>query len=224
MVLAMPTKSQRQKALETLPTELYCSFQAITSRIRNCPNVSQAELGIQVLMWLHLAYRPLKLEELQHALAVEKSQIEFKKDNIPSQKMLLNSYFRLVVVDNKTLTVHFVHYTLEEYFREHTREEFPNGYSYIAKTCLTYLSFGELRLHCTSLESLNKKMKEYALLGYASLYWGTYVKQQFNDSLTEYVKVMVDHQWGYPPCAFGPAAHQCTETFRDPCNSILWTN
>ena len=43
---------------------------------------SQADLGMRVLMWLHFAYRPLKLVELQHALAVKKSHIEFGAGNI----------------------------------------------------------------------------------------------------------------------------------------------
>ena len=86
MVLGMPTKFKRRKALETLPTDLYNSFQGIITRIRECPNASQAELGMQVLMWLHFAYRPLKLAELQHALAVEKNHTEFDADYIPHEK------------------------------------------------------------------------------------------------------------------------------------------
>ena len=73
MVLEMTTKSKRWKALEALPTNLYGTFRGIITRIWERPNTCQAELGMQVLMWLHFAYRPLKLEELHHALAVEKA-------------------------------------------------------------------------------------------------------------------------------------------------------
>ena len=128
MVLEMPTKSKRRKALEILPTDLYHSFKDIITRIRECPSASQAELGIQVLMWLHFARRPLKLVELQHALAVESSHTEFDADNIPPQKALLDCCLGLVLIDEETSTVRFVHYTLEEYFQKYTREEFPDGY------------------------------------------------------------------------------------------------
>ena len=201
MVLEMPTKSQRRKALETLPTDLYASFQGIITRIRGCPRTSQAKLGMRVLMWLHFARRPLKLAELQHALAVEKSDTEFDAENIPSRKALLGCCLGLVVVDDETLTVRFVHYTLEEYFRTNTRAEFPIGCSYIAETCLTYLTFGKLRQSCMDFDSLKENINKYAFLEYAALYWGTYVKQECNDGLTKLVKMLVDHESECPPCA-----------------------
>ena len=152
-------------------------------------------------MWLHFAHRPLKLIELQHALAVEKSHTEFDVDNIPSKNSLLNCCLGLVVIDDETLTVRFMHYTLEEYFHKHAGEDFPDGYSSIAETCLIYLNFGELRQHCTNLASLVEKEKKYAFLQYAALYWGTYIKQHSNDGLTELVKVIVDHEIECSPCA-----------------------
>ena len=201
MVLGMTTKAQRQRALKSLPPDLYGSFQGIITRIRGCPKPSQAELGMRVLMWLHFSFRPLELVELQHALAVETGHTELHTDNIPPRKALLDCCLGLVVVDDETLTVRFVHYTLEEYFRKYTREEFPNGYSYIAETCLTYLNFGELRQHCTNLDSLEKKKNTYKFLSYAALYWGTYVKQQCNYGLTNLAKMIVDHESERPPCA-----------------------
>ena len=110
MILEKPTISQRRGALDILPTDLYDSFKGIITRIRQCPNAS-AELGIYVLMWLHFAQRPLKLAELQHALAVKKGHMEFDWDNIPSQKALLDCCLGLVLVDEETLTVRFVHFT-----------------------------------------------------------------------------------------------------------------
>ena len=200
MVLGMLTKSKRRRVLETLPTSLYNSFQGVITRIRGS-NTSQAELGMKVLMWLHFAYRPLRLTELQHALAVEKGDAELDANNIPSQKVVLDCCLGLVLVDKETSTVRFVHYTLEEYFRKFFTAEFPNGYSSIAETCLTYLNFGKLRQHCTTDESLKEKMDKYALLNYAALYWGTYVKQQCNDNLIKLALMIVNHESERPPCA-----------------------
>ena len=193
MVLGMPTKSKRRKALERLPTDLYDSFQGVIVRIRECLSASQAELGLRVLMWLHFAYRPLKLEELQHALAVEKSDTEFDADNIPSQKALLDCCLGLVIVDEETSIVRFVHYTLEQFFRKLAGVEFPNGYSSIAETCLTYLTFGKLRQHFTLAMSPSGRTHKYPFLNYAALHWGTYVKHQCNDNLTRLANMILDH-------------------------------
>ena len=201
LVLEMPTISQRRESLEILPTSLYDSFRDIIARIRGSPNASHAELGMQVLMWLHFAYRPLKLVELQHALAVSRRHTEFDSGNTSSRKSLLDYCLGLVVVDEETLTVRFVHYTLEEYFHKYTGEEFPNGCIPIAETCLTYLNFSNLRQHCTSLDELRANETKYAFLNYAALYWGMYLKQQCNDELMVLAKAIVEHEIGRPPCA-----------------------
>ena len=201
MVLEMPTRAKRREALEILPTDLYDAFQGIITRIQGCRRAGQAELGMRVLMWLHFAHRPLKLAELQHALAVEKRHTEFDASNIPPKKPLLDSCLGLVVVDEETSTVRFVHYTLQEYFRKDSRAEFPNGYTYIAETCLTYLNFGQVKQPCTSSQSFEEKMDEFKFLEYAACYWGTYVQQQCNDDLMKLVKLIVDHESECPPCA-----------------------
>ena len=208
----MRTISQRRKALGTLPTDLYKSFEGIIARIRECPP-GEAKLGMQVLMWLHFAYRPLKLAELQHALAVEEGDAEFDVDNIPSQKALLDCCLGLVIVDEETLTVRFVHYTLEEYFRENIENIFPNGCSYIAETCLTYLNFGGLREHCASIDSLLAKMKKYIFLGYAAFYWGNHIQQQCNGDVTKLAEMIVDHEIDCPPCAIQALYYQVCNTY-----------
>ena len=221
MILEMPTKSQRRQALVKLPADLYKSFQGIITRIQGRP-IASAELGMRVLMWLHFAYRPLQLVELQHALAVNKGHMEFDPDNIPSQKALLDCCLGLVIVDEETLTVRFVHFTLEEYFRKNFRTEFPNGYSSIAETCLTYLTFGNLRQHCTTSKRLKEMMASYPFLKYAALYWGTYANQleQHTHSITELIKMLVEHDSERPPCAIQALYFEIGEVKRP---SISWS-
>ena len=197
MVLDMPTIAERQKALETLPTDLDNSFKGIITRIQS----RRTDLGMRVLMWLHFARRPLKLIELQHALAVEKGDPELNIRNIPSPEVLLNHCFGLVLIDKDISTVRFTHFTVEEYFRQNDGKEFPNGCSYIAETCLTYLNFGGLRQHCIDDDILTEKSTTYPFLNYAARYWGTYVKQQCSDSLIQLAGTVLEHETNRPPCA-----------------------
>ena len=120
---------------------------------------------------------------------------------MPSQKVFLDWCLSWVIVDEETSTVRFIHFTLEEYFRDHIANEFPNGYSSIAETCLTYLNFGKLRQSCTGIEALRQKMTEYALLGYAAPYSGTNIKQSSNDGLKRLVRILVEHESECPPWA-----------------------
>ncbi|KAF8421792.1 hypothetical protein EV426DRAFT_189114 [Tirmania nivea] len=181
MVMEQTTISKRRKALTTLPTELNDTFRVAIKQIEQ--SRGYAELGMKVLLWLHLAYRPLKLEELQHALAVEKDDVQFEVDNIPSRKTILDCCLGLVLIDEETMTVRFAHYSLEEYFRLHTSTYFPDGYSDAAETCLLYLTFPEIRDHCKSSDELDKKICGFPFLEYAACNWGTYAKLQSNETI-----------------------------------------
>lgn len=174
------TISQRRKALESLPTTLYDTFTDVVRRIQTQRSKSQAKLGMKVLMWLHLAVRPLRLCELQHALSVETGQTVFDEKNIPPEKTIVNSCFGLVIVDKETETIRFVHFTLEEYFRAHSDEFFPNGYSSVAEDCLKYLNLKDI-MPCESDEDLNSRAEKFSFSEYAALNWGNYVKRQCTD-------------------------------------------
>ena len=206
----MTTKAQRRKALKTLPMDLENTFEGVIGRIQQLPT-SQAQLGMRVLMWLHLAYRPLKLNELQHALAVDTTNIgigtlevenEFNTDNIPTPQILLYCCLGLVVIDEKIGTVRFVHYTLEEYFRVRQRSEkhFPNGCSIAAQTCLTYLNFGKLSKPGT-WGGLMRTIKEFDFFNYAGVYWGDYVRHQRSDVVTALAIKLLENGNKYYSCA-----------------------
>lgn len=143
-------------------------------------------------MWLHFACRLLTLAELQHALAVNKTHAGFDVGNIPPLKALLDCCFGLVIFDEETLTLRFMHYALGEYLRQ----------------------------HCTSIGSLEENMTKYALLSYAALYWGTHVEQQCSDGLAKLAKMVVEHECERLPCAV-QALYIYIDVFRSPCSSIL---
>ena len=87
-----------------------------------------------------------------------------------------------------------IYFTLEEYFRDNARTEFPEGCSSIAEYCLTYLNSSQLRQHCTNIHSLKEIIIKYPFLKYAALHWGTYAKQQFSDGVTQLGRMLVEHE------------------------------
>ncbi|KAL8878727.1 MAG: hypothetical protein Q9198_003528, partial [Flavoplaca austrocitrina] len=63
-----PTRNALRRALENLPTELDNTYNEALQRIRN-QKEEFASLAEEVLMWVLLAVEPLKIIELQHAIA-----------------------------------------------------------------------------------------------------------------------------------------------------------
>ena len=172
MVLEQPTMAKRRRALATLPSQLNDAYGHMVDQIQNSGTLS--DLGMRVLMWLHLAKRPLKVAELQHGLAVERGDNALDEEAIPAQKRLLDCCLGLVLVDEETLTIRLVHYTLEEYFRKHSSTIFPQGHSTAAEICLTYLNFSELSVECKTNVDMKQQLQKFPFLEYASFNWGYY--------------------------------------------------
>lgn len=84
----------------------------------------------------------------------------------------LDSCLGLVLVDQETLTVHFVHHTLEEYLLSQKHQDrIPK---WVQLYCSTYLNFGN---HCTSLDILRETIHVYVFFDYTACYWSNYIKQ-----------------------------------------------
>jgi len=196
MILEKPTKAARREALTMLPLALGDAYAGMIARIqKSSPSAHPTgNLGMRVLMWLYLATRPLRLKELQHALAVvleegKRGNTDLDEDEIPAQKRILDCCLGLVVVDEETMTVRFVHYTLEEYFKrdKNSITYFPDHHKLAAQICLTYLNFPKLAVDyqalACELDNKDKEDKEQKLfhsfpfLDYAANHWGQYAAQ-----------------------------------------------
>ena len=93
--------------------DAYC---ATLSRIKG-QGGRRAKLGMAALMWTPHAERPLKSDELCHALGVEIGSPNLHSDNVPSIGTLLACCQGLVVVDKEASTIRLIHFTLQEYLR-----------------------------------------------------------------------------------------------------------
>ena len=79
----------------------------------------KARLGMAALLWISHAERPLKANELCHALAIEIGSPNVSVDNVPSIGILLTCCQGLIVVEKEASTVRLIHFTLQEYLRAH---------------------------------------------------------------------------------------------------------
>ena len=136
----------------------------------------RSRLGIEVLMWVSHAERPLRIDELRHALAVEMGSTDLDPDNIPPQDTVLGSCLGLAVVDAETSTVRLIHYTLQEYLS--SPGIMPDAHKALGQTCLTYLNYKQVK------ELPAKKISNFEdipFLKYSSLHWGSHAKVELSD-------------------------------------------
>jgi len=131
----------------------------------------KARLGMTALMWISYSERPLQLDELLHALAVEIGSTFLDTKRIPSVEALLSCCLGLVVVDTEGSTVRLIHFTLQEYL--YISDIFSPTHSIMAETCLTYLNFRTIKNISSTLYVLPQSTP---FLKYCSLYWGAHAR------------------------------------------------
>jgi len=137
----------------------------------------KSRLGMAALMWISHSERPLKVDELCHALGVEIGSPDLDGDNVPSIGTLLTCCQGLVTVDKEGSTVRLIHLTLQEYLRAHP-QIFGRAHSTMAETCLSYLNSHQVKVLSTSP---SPDLRSTPFLRYSSLYWGIHAKRELSD-------------------------------------------
>ena len=178
-ILGEATLTRRRKKLDKTTTGdgLGDAYTATLSRIRALEG-SGSKLGMEVLMWVSHAKRPLHINELCHALGVEESE-DLDIRNIPTIETLLACSLGLITVEKSSSTVRLVHYTLQEHL-SNNNELFPSAHSIIAEVCLAYLNFPHVRGISPTLRSVPPTAP---FVEYASCHWGTHARWGTTESV-----------------------------------------
>lgn len=160
-------------------------------RIQQQP-VALLERAATIITWVHLAERPLKINELLCSLATKDGDNHFNPRGIPIRDTLLNCCHGLVVMDRKTSTIHLVHYSLQEYLLQQnkifdqSKEQWHNKITY---TCLTYLKFPP------SIGGDDETRE--ALFNYTATQWDHHLRgsEECPDATFELGKEYLDGKW-----------------------------
>lgn len=144
-------------------------------------------LARRALAWIVHAQRPLAVEELLHALAVEVGTKDIDAENIDDINAIIVACVGLVVVNEGT--VRHLHYTAPEYLMRTESLQLPEPHEIIASSCLTYLQFRvfsegacfekvPIRPDCFDAipgienTAVSERLRRYPFVQYAARYWG----------------------------------------------------
>ena len=178
-ILRGTTVARRRKTLKSIQdgAGLWDAYGATLERIK-AQDEEKAKLAMATLTWICHSERPLQVNELCHALAVEIEAPDFDHENVPLIGTLLESCQGLITVDAEAFTVRLIHYTVQEYLCSHPNL-FSKPHSVLAETCLAYLNSQRVK----SLRSHTlPDYESMPFLKYSSRYWGTHVNWDLSDS------------------------------------------
>jgi len=135
---------------------------------------AKARLGMDVLMWITHSRRPLREDEICHAIAIQIGSDDLNRGDIPTISTLLSCCQGLATIDKGTSTIRLIHYTIQDYLCQHP-DLFGRAHSTMVETCLTYLNFQHVR-SLPAGPSFDPRSAPF--LEYSSVYWGTHMRME----------------------------------------------
>ena len=177
-ILRGTTAARRRKTLQSIRdgAGLRDAYDATLERIKD-QDEEKFNLALATLAWICHSERPLHVDELCHALAVEIGEMDFDPENAHSIGTLLDCCQSLITVDAEASTVHLIHYTVKEYLCSYP-SLFSKPHSALAETCLTYLNSRQVKNRTSQSRPDHGSMP---FLKYSARYWGTHMNKELSD-------------------------------------------
>lgn len=130
-----------------------------------------AALALKLLSWVQHAVRPLQIQELRHALAVENEDTSFDPDGLLDEDSVESMCSGMVSVQKNGI-VSLVHYSAQEYLTRKWSSRVQAAHRDIARICLTYVSFDDFNEGpCNDDAGFEARCSVYPLFVYASQHW-----------------------------------------------------
>lgn len=169
-----------RSALERLPTDVFAMYDQTIERIRD-QSKENAELGMKVLSIIFGATRPLEIDELRHALAIQPGDADLDFEALVDLDILLSVTAGLVITyedkDRDQELFRLVHYTLQEYLESNQELLFPDLELEMARACLSYLSLGEFGSGPrASAKLFEERRNQFHFYDYAAHHWALHLR------------------------------------------------
>jgi len=168
-----------KSTLHTLSRDMDQTYERI---LANIPP-EDAILAQRVLRWLVCSFRPLTLEELVEAIAIEPGACALDRATLLNDpEDITDICAGLVSLSDDGKTVGLAHFSVKEYLISPQiatspvaapfRIDLEKTHVLLAKRCLTYLSFEDFELGPTRDEAeFEGRVNDHSLLRYASQNW-----------------------------------------------------
>ena len=176
-ILQEPTIYRRRERLSKISDglELGDAYGTTIQRIR-AQGTSKSRIGMDALMWISHAERPLTPGELCQVLAVELGSTDFNGDNAPSISAVVGCSQGLITVDGEGSAVRLTHVSLKEHLSA-SPDIFSRPHAAMAEICLTYLNSKTVKALSADTSS---DSTDTPLL----VYWGVHAKRELSDNGT----------------------------------------
>ena len=149
-----------------------------------------SNVGLSALLWVVCANRPLRLIELQDALAINFEKMGFFNPLARRDKAtIIRATAGLITIEeNEYAAVRLNHSTAQQYFNKNRERWFPNASAHIARVSIHYMSLKQLASPSEGDwedKEFDMRALDYPFLEYAYHYWGDHAGDAMSDPETK---------------------------------------
>ncbi|KAJ4273195.1 hypothetical protein NW764_012442 [Fusarium oxysporum] len=199
-ITSLLTIKDIRKALVSLPANYDEAYLSTFDRIiKQTPGLR--DLALKSLNFISYVKEPLRIVELQHALATEEGMLEIDPEDLQTSKAIISSCLGLLVVSGPEKTVEFVHSTARQFLQRRPEGMDKHPHLTIVRSCISYMSTNEMRQgRCTSHEDITQRCLKQPFLHYAANFYGYHaqeVEEECFDQLSEFLQddVVRESSW-----------------------------
>ena len=169
-----------RKALKMLPEKLNGTYDEALKRIQKGQEKDRSELAMKMLMLLSFSLRPLRLGEIQHtllAMEIEGDEVNIDRNDVYDKELLLTICAGIIILEEGTSAIRFVHHTAETYFEGMRMSLFTNAQMELTTAFVKYLSFQEFQSGpCQTNAEFEERLRLNQLYDYAARNWGHHAR------------------------------------------------
>jgi ankyrin repeat protein len=178
-------------AVDSLPEDLESLFKEL---IRGMKPAS-----VRLIQWIHFATRPLSIEELRWAMAIDAGCSSLQTcqnamDYVPDDKrmrqriMTLSQGLAEVTLGSRTHIVQFIHQSVKDFFLDKgflalhdnfvpIKTAIGMSHLYLFNTCIRYLAMEEVEKSTIGTDEPDQMKTDFPFLDYATASWVSHMKQ-----------------------------------------------
>lgn len=190
-ILQEPTQGDMEDALQNLPSKLAGVVDRNIGRITSQQG-GQRSIGMNTLMWVCCARKPLKWQEMSDILSLDLSQKRpLNRKFMPSRKKIMECCRGLVSFDDSTQTLHFVHSAIQNHIQSQEARLFEEPMKRIAaRACFLYLLDPVFECGPVGSEEddeltvegeIRKFRKDHEFFNYLARNWGWHARQRIKN-------------------------------------------
>ena len=165
----------RHAKLEVLQIAYTEAMKRIDAQPESC-----RDLAKQVLSWIMFACEPLSMVEFQYACTIEDGDRQLEKEDLVDIDEIISCCAGLVVRDQETNVIRFVHYTTKEYLDRTWQTWLPDAQRRTTRTCVTYLLFDAFKsgdVASSRPADLKERLRQHSFYRYAARNWGHHARE-----------------------------------------------